>query len=115
MSSPVPFLVDSRLPAVEVPPDPPDAPAAISSMKMECDVPVVGTRSTISYRDMVKGSTVPAPEDHDAAFDGDDIELLEEDISLHVSDGIPTIDFSDRVQRLAIKSMDLTLVVKVLG
>ncbi|KAL4297847.1 hypothetical protein GQ457_12G017420 [Hibiscus cannabinus] len=109
------MIGEQWLPAVEVPPDPPDALTAISSMQMECDVPTVGTRSTISYRDMVKGSTVPAPEDHDAAFDRDDIELLEEDISHRVSDGIPTVDFSDRFQRFAIKSMDLTLVVKVLG
>ncbi|KAK8516385.1 hypothetical protein V6N12_068992 [Hibiscus sabdariffa] len=113
--APAPSLVDSRLPADETPLDPPDAPSTISSMQMECDIPVPGTRLMISYRDMVKGTTVPTLDYHGVAFDEDDIELLEEDISLGVSDGIPTIDFSDCVQRLSIKSMDLMLVVKVLG
>ncbi|KAK8578234.1 hypothetical protein V6N13_047088 [Hibiscus sabdariffa] len=38
--APAPSLVDSRLPADETPLDPPDAPSTISSMQMECDIPV---------------------------------------------------------------------------
>ncbi|KAK8548189.1 hypothetical protein V6N12_061107 [Hibiscus sabdariffa] len=47
--------------------------------------------------------------------DGDDTELLEDDILVGDSNDIPSIIFSERVQHLAIKSMDLALVVKVVG
>ncbi|KAK8515782.1 hypothetical protein V6N12_075805 [Hibiscus sabdariffa] len=42
--------------------------------------------------------------------DDDDIELLEDDIVIGDSNGISSIDFSERVQQLTIKSMDLALV-----
>ncbi|KAL4332931.1 hypothetical protein GQ457_07G004560 [Hibiscus cannabinus] len=98
MSSPAPSFVGPRIPTDETPPDPLEAPSTVSSMQME-----------------LNGTIVLTLDDHGVAFVEDDIELLEEDISLGVSVGIPTIDFSDRVQHLAIKIMDLTLVVKVLG
>ncbi|KAK8972495.1 hypothetical protein V6N11_018856 [Hibiscus sabdariffa] len=78
---------------------------------MECEGQV-NTRPTISYKDVVScpiGSRSPGSS---ATLDDDDIELLEDDIAIGVFNGIPTIDFSNQVQQLAIKSMDLTLVVK---
>ncbi|KAK8553927.1 hypothetical protein V6N12_030906 [Hibiscus sabdariffa] len=74
---------------------------------MDCDVLTV-TRPIVSCKDMVTAFTQTS---HTALDYDDDIELLEED----VADGIPTIDFSKQVKLLAIKSMNLTLVLKVLG
>ncbi|KAL4303837.1 hypothetical protein GQ457_10G008500 [Hibiscus cannabinus] len=48
-------------------------------------------------------------------LDDDDIDILEEDVYFGEVDGIPSINFSDRIQQLSLKSLDLTLVVKVLG
>ncbi|KAL4387671.1 hypothetical protein GQ457_09G015310 [Hibiscus cannabinus] len=45
-------------------------------------------------------------------LDDDDIDLCKDDNSYGTVDGIPTIDFFDRVQSLPIKIMDLTLIVK---
>ncbi|KAL4312880.1 hypothetical protein GQ457_01G005440 [Hibiscus cannabinus] len=86
--------------------DPPDS-------EMECDV-LSNQRPLLSYKDIVAGGNGPSPIDNNLGFD-DDIELLEDDITISNSNGIPSIVFSERVQQLAIKSMDLALVVKVLG
>ncbi|KAL4368016.1 hypothetical protein GQ457_05G029420 [Hibiscus cannabinus] len=98
----------------ENPPDPPAALGDSFPSLMECEGEV-NTRPTISYKDVVTGPLGSRSPGSSATLDDDDIELLADDIALGVSNGIPTIDFSDRVQQLAIKSMDLTLVVKVLG
>ncbi|KAE8689902.1 hypothetical protein F3Y22_tig00110931pilonHSYRG00264 [Hibiscus syriacus] len=45
----------------------------------------------------------------------DEIEILEGDVSRSVIDGIISIDFSNRIQTLAVKSLDLTVLVKLLG
>ncbi|KAL4319974.1 hypothetical protein GQ457_18G005190 [Hibiscus cannabinus] len=49
------------------------------------------------------------------AFDNDDIEILEGDITRFMVDGIISIEFSERIQTLAAKSLDQTIVVKLLG
>ncbi|KAL4377190.1 hypothetical protein GQ457_02G016170 [Hibiscus cannabinus] len=88
--------------------DPPDS-------EMECDAPS-NQRLLLSYKDIVAGGNGPSPIDNNLGFDDDDdIELLEDDIAISNSNGIPSIVFSERVQQLSIKSMDLALVVKVLG
>ncbi|XP_039009020.1 uncharacterized protein LOC120137310 [Hibiscus syriacus] len=69
----------------------------------------------ISYKDAVTKSTVAQSDSKTVNLEDNDIELLEEDITLGSSNSISTIYFSERVQSLAVKSMDLTLVVKVLG
>ncbi|KAL4387430.1 hypothetical protein GQ457_09G007220 [Hibiscus cannabinus] len=69
----------------------------------------------ISYKDKLTGGSDPTKDDDLLSLDDDDIDLLEEDIETGVADGIPFITFSDRVQELSIKSMDFTLVLKVLG
>ncbi|KAG8482418.1 hypothetical protein CXB51_024080 [Gossypium anomalum] len=47
--------------------------------------------------------------------DDDDIDLLEEDIVRTSVNGIPAIGFSNRVNQLLIKDMELTVVIKLLG
>ncbi|KAL4297544.1 hypothetical protein GQ457_12G009380 [Hibiscus cannabinus] len=81
---------------------------------MECDGSVAA-RKLISYKDIVVGPNDSSHGSKSVAFDDDDIELLEDDIAFGSENGVPTIDFSERVQTLALQSMDLTLVVKVLG
>ncbi|KAK8601145.1 hypothetical protein V6N12_050987 [Hibiscus sabdariffa] len=65
-----------------------------------------------SYKDMVTGFSEEHFQEEILSFDNDDIDLLEDDISVGESEGIPFIVFSERVQALALKSMDYTLVVK---
>ncbi|KAK9001735.1 hypothetical protein V6N11_024433 [Hibiscus sabdariffa] len=89
-------------------PDPPP------SSHMECDGPVAA-RKLISYKDIVLGPNDSSHGSKSVGFDDDDIDLLEDDIAVGSENGVPTIDFSERVQTLALQSMDLTLVVKVLG
>ncbi|KAL4311775.1 hypothetical protein GQ457_01G012460 [Hibiscus cannabinus] len=98
----------------ESPPDPPPLPSASLPSRMDCDE-IVATRNHVSYKDIVAGSHMTLQDSDFVDLDDDDIELLEDDITLGTVNGVPTIDFSDRVQYLALKSMDLTLVVKVLG
>ncbi|KAK9028213.1 hypothetical protein V6N11_068023 [Hibiscus sabdariffa] len=67
-----------------------------------------------SYRDKLTGtSRMPAEEEE--ILDEDDFEILEGDVKRSVVDGIINIDFSTRVQDLAVKSLDRTIVVKLLG
>ncbi|KAL4341312.1 hypothetical protein GQ457_08G032330 [Hibiscus cannabinus] len=80
---------------------------------MDVVAPVVST--PISCKNMLTGSTHLHPSENIVNLDGDVIELLDDDVIIGLFDGVPTIDFSDRVQYLAIKSMELTLVVKILG
>ncbi|KAK8568576.1 hypothetical protein V6N12_007124 [Hibiscus sabdariffa] len=89
--------------------DPPDPDATT----MDVVAPTVST--PISYKDMLTGSTHFHPLENIVDLDDDDIELLDDDVIIGLSDGVPTVDFSDRVQSLAIKSMKLTLFVKILG
>ncbi|KAK9006785.1 hypothetical protein V6N11_019118 [Hibiscus sabdariffa] len=53
--------------------------------------------------------------DANEAFEDDDIEVHKEDVTRSLIDGIPSIEFSDRIQSLAERSLDQTLVVKLLG
>ncbi|KAK8985882.1 hypothetical protein V6N11_037605 [Hibiscus sabdariffa] len=81
---------------------------------MECDAPMTA-RKIVSYKDIVVGPNDPHQSPKSIDLDDDNIELLEDDIAFGLMNDIPTIDFSERVQNLAIESMDLTLFVKVLG
>ncbi|KAK8601024.1 hypothetical protein V6N13_059234 [Hibiscus sabdariffa] len=51
-----------------------------------------------SYKDMLTRNS-------EATEDDDDINLLDDDIQTGESEGIPYINFSDRIKDLAIKSM----------
>ncbi|KAK8554301.1 hypothetical protein V6N12_031266 [Hibiscus sabdariffa] len=66
----------------------------------------------VSYKDTIIRSSGVACDDDLYSIDECEIELLEEDIRVIFVDGISNIDFSNRVHNLALKSMDLTLVVK---
>ncbi|KAK8508645.1 hypothetical protein V6N12_032642 [Hibiscus sabdariffa] len=81
---------------------------------MECDAPMTA-RKIVSYKDIVVGPNDPHQSPKSIDLDDDNIELLEDDIAFGLMNDIPTIDFSERVQNLAIESMDLTFFVKVLG
>ncbi|KAK8993152.1 hypothetical protein V6N11_033256 [Hibiscus sabdariffa] len=48
-------------------------------------------------------------------FEDDDIEIHEEDVTRSLIDGVISIDFSDHIKSLAERSLDQTLVVKLLG
>lgn len=48
-------------------------------------------------------------------WDMEDLELTQGDVEKLVIDGIPTVDFSDKVYGLIDESMSRTLVVKLLG
>ncbi|MBA0613287.1 hypothetical protein Godav_013747, partial [Gossypium davidsonii] len=44
----------------------------------------------------------------------EDLEFLEDDINRSIVNGIPTIDFSDRIQRIQFKEMETTVILKLL-
>ncbi|KAL4311806.1 hypothetical protein GQ457_01G016070 [Hibiscus cannabinus] len=48
-------------------------------------------------------------------FDDEEIKLIEWDVKWTLVDGLISIDFSKRVQELAVKSLDQTVVVNLLG
>ncbi|KAK8980615.1 hypothetical protein V6N11_063215 [Hibiscus sabdariffa] len=82
--------------------------------ELECEA-LSNQHPLLSYKDIFSGGNDSSSVENNLDFDDDDIELLEDDIAFGDSNGIPSIDFSERVQQLALKSMDLALVVKVLG
>ncbi|KAL4282935.1 hypothetical protein GQ457_16G012150 [Hibiscus cannabinus] len=94
--------------------DPPIADSDLPHAPMDCDSSKQ-PKPQASYKDMVTGSSDVHFAEELLPLDDDDIDLLEDDVSIVESEGIHFIVFSDRVQSLALKSMDYTLVVKVLG
>ncbi|KAK8502910.1 hypothetical protein V6N12_054137 [Hibiscus sabdariffa] len=79
------------------------------------DTRSVGPLPPSSYKESLMKDTESTLHDADAIFDDDDVEILEGDVTRSLVDGIISIDFSDRVRSLAEKSLDQTLVVKLLG
>ncbi|KAL4303003.1 hypothetical protein GQ457_10G018810 [Hibiscus cannabinus] len=71
--------------------------------------------SAPSFKDMLMGNQRYAQPDDDEPFDDDDIELIEGDVIRGMEDGMIKIDFSNRVHELAIKSLERTIVIKMLG
>ncbi|KAL4346332.1 hypothetical protein GQ457_17G005970 [Hibiscus cannabinus] len=105
-------IQDSSFPRLS-PPLPPTATVHASGVA-DSDIPV-NNSTPISYKDKVTGSHDMDAEEDLLPLVDDDIDLLEDDVQFGEIDGIPSVQFSDRVQGLAFKSLDLTLVVKVLG
>ncbi|KAK8518106.1 hypothetical protein V6N12_017264 [Hibiscus sabdariffa] len=68
-----------------------------------------------SFKDMLMGNQCYAQPDDDEPFDDDDIELIEGDATRGIEDGMIKIDFCSRVHELAIKSLERTIVIKMLG
>ncbi|KAK8523616.1 hypothetical protein V6N12_013701 [Hibiscus sabdariffa] len=62
---------------------------------MDVVAPIVST--PISCKDMLTGSTHLHPSENIVDLDDDGIELLDDDVIIGLFDGVPTIDFSDRV------------------
>ncbi|KAK8475495.1 hypothetical protein V6N12_034356 [Hibiscus sabdariffa] len=67
------------------------------------------------YRDSLLHGHDTFSHDESNNFDDEDIELLESDVTRSIVDGLITVDFSERIQQLAEKSFDLTIVIKLLG
>ncbi|KAG8503146.1 hypothetical protein CXB51_000967 [Gossypium anomalum] len=68
--------------------------------------------SGISWKYKLLGGLAPNSPDGSANFG---LEFEEGDIRRSNLNGIPTIDFSDRITKILIKGMELTVVVKLLG
>ncbi|MBA0666611.1 hypothetical protein Goklo_003006 [Gossypium klotzschianum] len=73
-----------------------------------------GMSKLFSFKDAVL-NTGPMNNTMDDEWEVDDLDLREDDVRNDVVDGVPSIEFSDRVYGLAKKSMSKTLVVKLLG
>ncbi|KAK8534124.1 hypothetical protein V6N12_047521 [Hibiscus sabdariffa] len=68
-----------------------------------------------SYKDsLMKDNTLNLPAS-EGILEDDDIEIQDSDVTRSLIDGIISIEFSKRFQSLAEKSLDQTLVVKLLG
>lgn len=73
-----------------------------------------GRAKPFSFRDAVlnSGSDSPARDDN---WESEDVDLKEKDVWKIMEDGVPAIDFSERIYGLIDESMSQTLVVKLLG
>lgn len=69
---------------------------------------------SFSFKDVILNAGLVDNEMIDG-WDAEDLELQEIDVRKEVSDGVPSVDFSDRVYGLIERSMLKTLVVKLLG
>ncbi|KAH1072667.1 hypothetical protein J1N35_024995 [Gossypium stocksii] len=71
---------------------------------------------TTKKKDMLVGKDTPAVNDINGGhFLVDNFSLTEQDIKKSVVDGIPSIDFSERVYKLLEKDMSTSMVLKMLG
>ncbi|KAE8676960.1 hypothetical protein F3Y22_tig00111566pilonHSYRG00207 [Hibiscus syriacus] len=57
----------------------------------------------------------PWPGEDLVSLEDEDFDLLEEDVCIGEYEGIPFINFSERIQALTLKNIEQTLVIKVLG
>ncbi|KAE8692675.1 hypothetical protein F3Y22_tig00110831pilonHSYRG00417 [Hibiscus syriacus] len=98
--------------------EPPDTGGGAPS-NMDVEVvsdtnPVIPT-APISYRDTLLKDNPKEPLIDDEILDEEDVEVFEDDVVRGVVNGLISIDFSDRVQAIANKSFDHTILVKLLG
>ncbi|KAK9018723.1 hypothetical protein V6N11_033770 [Hibiscus sabdariffa] len=72
--------------------------------------------STPSYKDklLVSGSSGSQPTAADFV-DDEEVLMLEGDVSRYSVNGLISIQFSERVQVLAVKNLEMTVVIKLLG
>ncbi|KAK8523003.1 hypothetical protein V6N12_073715 [Hibiscus sabdariffa] len=66
-----------------------------------------------SYKDKLTGNS-RMPTEEEEILDEDEIEILDGDVTKSIIDDVININFSNRVRDLAIKSLDQTIVVKLL-
>ncbi|KAL4364081.1 hypothetical protein GQ457_04G017110 [Hibiscus cannabinus] len=98
---------------------PPDInpPPSMDALAMYHDSKPAGEslKPMASYKDSVMGGSDSHPDEDLIPIEDDDIELLDEDVHVGVTDGILFIDFPPRVHDLAVKSFEFTLILKILG
>ncbi|KAK8513931.1 hypothetical protein V6N11_021529 [Hibiscus sabdariffa] len=68
-----------------------------------------------SYKDTLLGDQNHINPSDEDFLDEEDIDLQEGDVTRGMEDGLVTINFSDRVHDLAVKSLEQTIVIKTLG
>ncbi|PPR95640.1 hypothetical protein GOBAR_AA25035 [Gossypium barbadense] len=76
-----------------------------SSPKLSWKDKLLGTKSGVSDKEELGSSSVDSDED---------IEILEGNIHRSIVNGIPAIDFSERIQHILFKKMERTVVLKLL-
>ncbi|KAK8495559.1 hypothetical protein V6N11_008786 [Hibiscus sabdariffa] len=76
--------------------------------------PSIGQRP-FSYKVALLGPNIDQVHDDDDTQEDDDIDLLEGDVIRITANGMASIDFSTRIQTLAEKIFNQTVVVKLLG
>ncbi|KAK8514668.1 hypothetical protein V6N12_057565 [Hibiscus sabdariffa] len=69
----------------------------------------------MSYKDSLLGESRDKPSQGDSFVEDDDIEILDGEVTRSVVDGMIFIQFSERIQALAAKSMVRTIILKLLG
>ncbi|KAL4364167.1 hypothetical protein GQ457_04G022410 [Hibiscus cannabinus] len=68
-----------------------------------------------SYKDTLLGDRQHEIPKDDVFLDEEDIDLNEDDVIRGMDNDVITIDFSERVHNLAVKSLDQTVVIKIIG
>ncbi|PPR98740.1 hypothetical protein GOBAR_AA21936 [Gossypium barbadense] len=78
-----------------------------------------GPSPILSWKDKLMGNKSRASDklglDNSGAGVDEDLEFLEGDIHISIINGIPAIDFSERIQQILFKEMEHTVVLKLLG
>ncbi|KAL4273826.1 hypothetical protein GQ457_13G020550 [Hibiscus cannabinus] len=95
-----------------------DTPAAVSHAvipALPTDPSRASTVSPPSYKDTLMASGSPHLTNTAAFTDNEEITLVDGDVTRSMVDGLISIVFSERVQALAVKNFELTVVVKLLG
>ncbi|KAK9035891.1 hypothetical protein V6N11_077915 [Hibiscus sabdariffa] len=93
--------------------DPPDGSGGPTS---DTDRPAMSVlHQTPSYKESLMKDSMNGDQADMDFYDDEDIDIQDGDVTRSLIDGLISIEFSDRVQSLAEKSLDQTLVVKLLG
>ncbi|KAA3472094.1 leucine-rich repeat receptor-like protein kinase PEPR2 [Gossypium australe] len=69
----------------------------------------------ISWKDKLLGGKPALSDVEEQTSDDEEFEFLEGDIHRFVVNSVPAIDFSERIQQILYKEMELTVVLKLLG
>ncbi|MBA0810630.1 hypothetical protein Gohar_002602 [Gossypium harknessii] len=71
---------------------------------------------SLSWKDMLAGKDTPVQNNTNSGhFFVDNFSLTEQDVKKSVVDGVPSIDFSERVYHLLEKEMSTSVVLKMFG
>ncbi|KAK5771958.1 hypothetical protein PVK06_048214 [Gossypium arboreum] len=73
-------------------------------------------KPSLSWKDMLVGKeTLDLTNKNDGQHFVDSFALIEQDVKKYFIDGVPSIDFSERVHQLLKKEMSTSVVLKMLG